>query len=52
MREAARLISLRGARWRDIRYAHGEEELYDRQADSNGLPRLSWGRLDRRCAEV
>lgn len=47
VREAARLISLRGALWRDIRHAADEEELYAGRPILTGLQRLPWGRLDR-----
>ena len=43
MREGARPISLRGARWRGIRYADGEEELYDRKVDPKGKQLTSDG---------
>ena len=34
-------ISLRGERWRYIRYASGEEELYDLKADPNEWSNLA-----------
>jgi hypothetical protein len=43
VREAARLISLRGALWRDIRHADGEEELYAGRPILPGLQRLLLG---------